>query len=81
MLGLSSTEIVVFFSPWFILRCHSSIGHEIGGRPFSGMSKRDPRLFVYCLKGADTSCEISHACTDCQAVLSVTNVRGKQPVE
>lgn len=50
MLGLSSTEVVFFFSCWFILCCHGSIGHEIGGRSFSGMSKRDLRLFVYCLR-------------------------------
>lgn len=49
MLGLLSTEIV-FFSSWFILRCHGSIGQEIGGRAFSGLSKRDLRLFVYCLR-------------------------------
>lgn len=46
-------QVQKFFSSsssWFILCCHGSIGHEIGGRAFSGMSKRDPRLFVYCLR-------------------------------
>lgn len=66
MLGLSSTE-VCFFSSWFILCCHGSIGHEIGGRAFSGMSKRDLRLFVYCLRALTHPGEISHACTDIQA--------------
>lgn len=40
----------LFFSSWSVLCCHGSTGHEIGGRAFSGMSKRDLRLFVYCLR-------------------------------
>lgn len=77
MLGLSSTEVVVFFSSWFILCCHGSTGHEIGGSAFSGMSKRDLRIFVYCLRALTHPARYLCLYT-LSGCLSVTNVRSKK---
>lgn len=81
MLELSSTEDVFFFSTWFILCCHGSTGHEIGGRGSHRYVKKDLRLFVYCLRALTHPGEISHVCGGLQRCLSVNNVRRKQPIQ
>lgn len=68
MLGLSSTEVVFFFFflvytalPWF----NRSQNRWKG---FLRYVQKGPEVVCVLSKGADTSCKISHACTDCQAV-------------